>query len=95
MVQNRDTPQARYALGQALDSPLRTRDEVRNRSHDELKQRDQHGLTKPASPVGPAPTTPQAMKSIIRKQRPVLPGESLPPLPPKYKKPAPQLPPLK
>jgi len=32
------------------------------------------------------------MITIIRKQRPVLPGEQLPPKPPKYNKPAPQLP---
>jgi len=36
------------------------------------------------------------MISIIRKQRPVLPGELLlPPKPPTYNKPAPQLPLLK
>lgn len=32
------------------------------------------------------------MITIIRKQRPVLPGELLPPVPPAHKKPAPQLP---
>jgi len=40
-------------------------------------------------------TTHIDMTTIIRKQRPVLPGETLPPAPPSYKKPAPQLPPLK
>jgi len=32
------------------------------------------------------------MITIIRKQRPVLPGELLPPKPPAWDKPAPQLP---
>jgi len=35
------------------------------------------------------------MITIIRKQRPVLPGELLPPAPPVHKKPAPQLPRIK
>jgi hypothetical protein len=35
------------------------------------------------------------MITVIRKQRPVLPGETLPPAPPSYKKPSPQLPPIK
>ena len=34
------------------------------------------------------------MTSVISRQRPVLPGEALPPMPPAWPSPAPQLPPV-
>jgi len=81
-----------------ISSCCRSRCNQLARCHSAQRNTTQHGnnrRTRTSSHYLVKAFTTTHMITVIRKQRPVLPGELLPPPPRKYNKPAPQLPLIK